>query len=119
MRVALPTKDGQIFLQYDKAKEFTIYDVEIELVQSKEIVSLEELSIADFLERQQINVVICADIRSAGRTLLRTKRIELTYGVTGRADDVMVRYLSGEALGTVEENAWLRWELDGRIKEEL
>ena len=38
MRVALPTKDGQIFLQYDKAKEFTIYDVEIELVKSKEIV---------------------------------------------------------------------------------
>ncbi len=119
MRVALPTKDGQIFLQYDKAKEFTIYDVEIELVKSKEIVLLGDMQMADFLEIQHINAVICADIRSAGKTLLRTKRIELTYGVTGIADDVMVRYLSGEALGTVEENAWLRLELDGKIKEDI
>ncbi len=119
MRVALPTKEGQIFLQYDKAKEFTIYDVEIELVKSKEIVVLKEMSIADFLDIQHINAVICADIRSAGKTLLRTKRIEVTYGVTGNADDVMVRYLSGEALGTVEENAWLRMELDEKIKEDI
>ena len=77
------------------------------------------MQISDFLETQHINAVICADIRSAGKVLLRTKRIELIYGVTGITDDVMVRYLSGEALGTVEENAWLRLELDGKIKEDI
>ena len=115
MRVAIPTQNGQIFLQYGQAKEFTVYDVEIELVKEKTILPLGERSIADFLTHEGINAVICANIRSAGKTLLRTKRIELTYGVTGSADEAMIRYLSGEKLGTMEENALLRMELDERI----
>ena len=115
MRVAIPTQNGQIFLQYGQAKEFTVYDVEIELVKEKTILPLGERSIADFLTHEGINAVICANIRSAGKTLLRTKRIELTYGVTGSADEAMIRYLSGEKLGTMEENALLRMELDARI----
>ena len=115
MRVAIPTKDGEIFLRYSETKGFTVYDVEIELVKAKEVVSLGDKTIAEFLTEQDINVVLCANIRSAGRTLLRTKRIELIYGVTGNADEAMIRYLSGEQLGTVEENALLRIELDERI----
>ena len=71
MRVAIPTKDGEIFLRYSETKEFTVYDVEIELVKAKEVVSLGDKTIAE--------------------------------------------YLSGEQLGTVEENALLRIELDERI----
>ena len=84
-------------------------------MKAKEVVSLGDKTIAEFLTEQDINVVLCANIRSAGRTLLRTKRIELIYGVTGNADEAMIRYLSGEQLGTVEENALLRIELDERI----
>lgn len=115
MRVAIPIKDGEIFLRYSETKEFTVYEVEIELVKAKEVVPLRDKTIAEFLTEQDINVVLCANIRSAGRTLLRTKRIELIYGVTGNADEAMIRYLSGEQLGTVEENALLRMELDERI----
>ena len=115
MRVAIPTKDGEIFLRYSETKEFTVYEVEIELVKAKEVVPLRDKTIAEFLTEQDINVVLCANIRSAGRTLPRTKRIELIYGVTGNADEAMIRYLSGEQLGTVEENALLRIELDERI----
>lgn len=108
MRVAIPTKDGRIAQEYTRAREFTIYEVEIELVKKKEIISLGKTKIADFLTEQEINAVICGNIHSSARNTLRTKRIELTYGVTGGTDDVMIRYLSGERLGDIEENAhWM------------
>jgi len=62
----------------------------------------------EFLTKESINGVICGSIRSAARNILRTKRVELIYGVSGQADDVMVRYLSGENLGSVDENALWR-----------
>lgn len=111
MKVAIPTEHGQIAQRLEEAKEFTIYDVEIELVQTKEVLPLEG-SFSKFLLAQGINAIICCKIGSASRTLLRTKRIELTYGVTGNADAVMIRYLSGERLGTIEENALLQLEQD-------
>ena len=106
MKVAIPTKNGRIDQQYSRAAEFTVYEVEIELVQKKEIIPLGKTSVADFLTEQDINAVICGNIRSTARNTLRMKRIELTYGVAGEADDVMIRYLSGERLGDIDENAY-------------
>lgn len=119
MRVAIPTKNGRVYRQYNLAKEFTVYDVEIELVKEKQIIPLGNRTMAQFLTEQGINAVICGNIYSEGRTLLRTKRIELTYGVSGEADDVMVRYLSGEKLGDIEENALFSMEWDEEVKEDL
>lgn len=110
MRVAIPTKNGTIASIFSQATEFTIYDVEIELVMSKTVVYLEGRALGDFLMEESINAVICGRILSSSRNVLRMKRIELTYGVSGEADDVMVRYLSGECLGNLEENALWRIE---------
>ena len=106
MRVAIPTKNGRIDQEYSYAEEFTVYEVEIELVKKKEIIPLGKTTIADFLTEQGINAVICGKIRSSARNTLRTKRIELTYGVFGEVDDVMIRYLSGERLGDIDENTY-------------
>ena len=81
MRVAIPTKNNRIDPQYSRAAEFTIYEIEIELVKKKEVVPLGKTAIADFLTEQDINAVICGNIRSSARNILRAKRIELTYGV--------------------------------------
>lgn len=113
MKVAIPTKNGRIDQQYSRATEFTVYEVEIELVQKKEIIPLGKTSVADFLTEQGINAVICGNIRSTARNILRMKRIELTYGVIGEVDDVMIRYLSGERLGDIEENAYWRAGREG------
>ena len=113
MKVAIPTKNGRIDQQYSRALEFTVYDVEIELVKQKEIIPLGKTSISDFLTEQGINAVICGNIRSSARNILRTMRIELTYGVIGEADEVMIRYLSGERLGNIEENAYWRAGREG------
>lgn len=113
MKVAIPTKNGRIDQQYSRAAEFTVYEVEIELVKQKEIIPLSKTTVADFLTEQGINAVICGNIRSSARNILRTKRIELTYGVFGDADDVMIRYLSGERLGDIDENAYWRAGREG------
>ena len=105
MRVAIPTKNGSIYRQYELAKEFTLYDVEIELVKKKKIIPRGTSSMAAFLKEQEIDAIICGNISSDSRILLRTKRIELTYNVSGKADAVMIRYLSGEVMGNLEENA--------------
>ena len=113
MRVAIPTKNGRIDQEYSHAEEFTVYEVEIELVKKKEIIPLGNMTIADFLTEQDINAVICGKIRSSARNTLRTKRIELTYGVFGEVDDVMIRYLSGERLGDIDENAYWKAGIGG------
>ena len=66
-----------------------------------------------FLTEQDINAVICGNIRSSARNILRAKRIELTYGVLGEVDDVMIRYLSGERLGDIDENAYWKAGREG------
>lgn len=110
VRVAIPTRNGKIETFFSRAEEFTIYEVEIELVKSKELVSIGAKDLGLFLMEEAINVVICGKIRSGVRNILRLKRVELIYGVSGDADDIMIRYLSGERLGNVDENAY--WSKD-------
>lgn len=106
VRVAIPTRNGEIETFISGAEEFTIYDVEIELVKSKEVVPVNGRGLGDFLLDETVNVMICGGIRSGARNVLRLKRVELIYGVSGQADDIMMRYLSGERLGNIDENAY-------------
>ncbi len=103
MKVAIPTEQGQICPNFGSSVEFTIYDVEIELVQSKEMVAVAaEKDLPAFLFSNSVNVVICKNISGNEKSALRGKRMELIWGVSGTADEVMVRYLSGERLGRGE-----------------
>ena len=77
MRVAIPTKDGKIAPEYTRAREFTVYEVEIELVKKKEIIPLGKTTIADFLTEQEINVVICGSIHSSERPADEANRTDL------------------------------------------
>ena len=104
MKIAIPTESGKIYPHFDQSKEFTVYDIEHELVQSVETVEASEHgeTMIDFLIAHSINVVVCGKIASRAKSALREKRIELVRGVCGEADQILVRYLSGEALGSLE-----------------
>ena len=117
MRVAIPTKKEKLELTFQSAQEFTVYEVEIELVRSKNIILLEDQYIEAFLDKESINAVICDRIDSRSRTMLRFKRIELTYGVSGNVDNIMIRYLSGERLGNIDENAY--WSVEKERLEQV
>ncbi|MFV0313830.1 MAG: NifB/NifX family molybdenum-iron cluster-binding protein [Anaerotignum sp.] len=113
MRVAIPTRDGKIETVFSRAEKFTIYDVEIELVKSKITVEIDKKDLSDFLVDEEINIMVCGRISSASRNVLRLKRVELIYGVSGVADEIMVRYLSGERLGDIDENAFWSNGIEG------
>lgn len=106
MKVALPKFKDEIATNFVNAKEFAVFDIEIELVKNKTIIPLQNLSLEQFLHENNINAMICDKIDSKNRTLLRIEKIELTYGISGGIDDIMIRYLSGERLGNVDENAY-------------
>ncbi len=102
MRIAIPTENGKVFQHFGHSKEFTFYDVENELVQEKKVVSTDGAghgALADFLTVNSVNVVISGNIGGGAKSALRERRIELIPGVTGEADDILTRYLSGEELG--------------------
>ena len=107
MRVAMPSEEGMIYQHFGHAAEFTVYEVEAELIKNKEFIPVEgprSEALADFLTIHSVNVVICGNIESGIKSALRAKRIELIPGVTGTADDAIVKYLSGEKMGRSEEH---------------
>lgn len=102
MRIAIPSEKGMVYQHFEHTPEFTIYEVESELIKNKEFVSTEgsgHEALADFLTVHSVNVVICGNIGSGVKNALREKRIELISGVAGTADDMIVKYLSGEKMG--------------------
>jgi len=100
MKIAMPTEQGHISKNFSSSEEFTIFDVEIELVQTKEILPIPpEKSSSDFLFSHDVNVIICKNISSNEKSALRAKRMELIWGVEGMADEVLIRFLSGERIG--------------------
>lgn len=104
MKVAIPTESGKIYPHFGDSKEFTVYDVEHEKVQSIEKLTAQGCGdkMIEFLMAHSINVVVCGKIESEQKSALRQRRIELVRGVCGEANQVLVRYLSGEVLGNLE-----------------
>ncbi len=102
MKIAMPTENGMIYQHFGHTQQFTIYEVEAELIKGKEVIATEgpgHAALADFLAMHSVNVVICGNIGSGAKNALREKRIELIPGVTGSTDDMVVKYLSGEKMG--------------------
>ena len=92
MRIAIPSENGIVYQHFGHTPEFTIYEVESELIKNKEFVSTEgsgHEALADFLTVHSVNVVICGNIGSGAKNALREKRIELIPGVVGTADDMI------------------------------
>ena len=101
MRVAVPTKNGEIFLNFEKSEEFTIYDVEIAQVHFKKVISTKEAGengLVSFLVLHSVHVLLCGNIKSEAKNALREKRIELIHGAFGNASEMLVKYLSGEQM---------------------
>lgn len=118
MKVAIPLFEEDVAIQFQTAKAFAVYKIEIALVKEKLIIEKKDFTIAEFLDEYKINGMICDKIDSENRNLLRLKRIELLYNVSGNVNEVMKRYLSGECLGEMDENAYWSGERTERDKVE-
>lgn len=102
MKIAVTTENGMVFQHFGHSKEFTIYEVENEKVKSKENLDTGASghgALADVLKLNSVDILICGGIGAGAKNALREKRIEIVPGVEGKADEMVVKYLSGEKIG--------------------
>lgn len=102
MKVAVTSENGMVFQHFGHCKEFTVFEVEDEKIVSKGMLDAGgngHSALAHFLMEQGVEVLICGGIGVGARAELTKNRIELVPGTKGPVDEVMIQYLSGEAVG--------------------
>ena len=98
MKIAVTYAEGEIFQHFGKCEEFKIYDVEDGKVCAVTVVDAEGAghgALADFLEEQQVEVLICGGIGMGARIALDDVDIQVISGVEGDADQAVRDYLAG------------------------
>lgn len=116
MKIAVTTENEMVFQHFGHSKEFTIYEIENEQVICKKSLDTGASghgALADILKANSVNVLICGGIGLGAKSALREKRIELVPGVEGKADEMVVKYLSGEKIGNPDFVCTHHHEHDG------
>ncbi len=99
MRIAVTHEDGNVFGHFGHSEQFKIYDVEDDEILSEEIIGSDgngHEALADLLNANAIDVVICGGIGRGAVEALVSHGIEVCSGVTGNADKAVKAYLAGE-----------------------
>ena len=105
MIIAITSKNEEIFQYFDKNTEIILFEIENNMIKDKKIISinLEKYSEFDnFLALYNINILICGKIDGDKKNLLREKKIEIIPNVSGKVDEIIIKYLSGEKIGNIE-----------------
>lgn len=99
MRIAVTYEDGNVFGHFGHTEQFKIYDVEDEEILSAEIIGSDgngHEALADLLNSNAIDVVICGGIGNGAQEALTSHGIEVCSGASGDADKAVKAYLAGE-----------------------
>lgn len=99
MKIAIPYNNGQVFSHFGKAEKFKIYDVNEDEILSTEVIDTNgtgHSALAQFLQEQKINVVICGGIGVPAINALRETGIQLMGGASGEADQQVLDFLNGK-----------------------
>lgn len=98
MRIAVTYENGEIFQHFGHTAQFKIYDVEDGQVVSSEVVDTNGSghgALAGFLDKYEVNVLICGGIGGGAQLALKQAGILLYGGCSGLADEAVAAYLKG------------------------
>lgn len=98
MKIAVSYENGNIFQHFGHTKEFKIYDIKDNKIESEEVVFADGSghgALADFLLLRNVNTVICGGIGGCAKTALDNAGIKLYGGVFGNADEAVKSFLAG------------------------
>ena len=98
MKIAVTYENGQVFQHFGHCANFKIYEVENGAVVNSSVVETNGSghgALADFLEEQQVEVLICGGIGMGARIALDDVDIQVISGVEGDADQAVREYLAG------------------------
>ena len=99
MKVAVTYEDGKVFQHFGHTEQFKIYTVENGAVQTSEIVSSVGSghgALSGFLQKQNVNALICGGIGGGAQSALAMMGISLFNGVSGSADAAVENFLAGK-----------------------
>lgn len=105
MRIALPSDNKIIYKSFEKAEEFTVYEVEDErIIETWCIYPVGGFykSVPVAFKEAHINVVLCDEMSLETKLKLRGENIEMITAVKGDTDSAVVSYLSGENIGIMD-----------------
>lgn len=98
MKIAVTYENGQIFQHFGHSKQFKIYEVVDNKVQSAEVVDTMGSghgALAGFLAANGIDTLICGGIGGGAQTALANAGIKLYGGASGDADNTVNALLAG------------------------
>lgn len=99
MKIAVTYDSGNVFQHFGHAEELKIYEVEDKIVTSTTVIATEgsgHFAMADFMKKENVDVIICGGIGVGAQNALEEKGIELISGVSGDADLAVDAFLRGE-----------------------
>ncbi len=98
MRIAVTYEKEMIFQHFGHTQQFKLYDVENEKIVNAQIVNTDGQghgALSGFLTRAGVDILICGGIGGGAQQALSDAGIRLYGGVSGKADDAVNAYLTG------------------------
>ncbi|WP_051280184.1 NifB/NifX family molybdenum-iron cluster-binding protein [Anaerovorax odorimutans] len=103
MRIAVTNENNKVFQHFDQCKSFSVFEIENNEIKSKTILKAgesEHSTLATLLSGNNIDIVICNNIKSTEKEALDRCGIELVTGASGNVEQVIESYMDNTLLNT-------------------
>ncbi len=107
MRIAVTYEDGNVFQHFGHTEQFKVYDVENgQIIHEMELGSNGQGhgALAGLLAAAKADILICGGIGMGAQMALSEAGVKLYAGVTGSADEAVMKLLDGSLEYTEEAN---------------
>lgn len=108
MKIAVTfDKNGDVFQHFGHTEQFKIYEIENNNIVSSHVLSSDgegHGALAQLLESENIDRLICGGIGGCAVNALSEAGIEIFAGITGNADNAVKAYLEGTLEQTTSPN---------------
>ncbi len=108
MKIAVTfDKNGDVFQHFGHTEQFKIYEIENNNIVSSHVLSSDgegHSALAQLLESENIDRLICGGIGGCAVNALSEAGIEIFAGITGNADNAVKAYLEGTLEQTTSPN---------------
>ena len=101
MRIAIPVRGNEVFSPMGEAEAFHFYEDDHGRITRQFLVPMEKAgldSALELLEQYGIDALICGAVSDEERHAVGTAGVMLFPGVSGKADDASLGFLSGSVI---------------------
>ena len=101
MRIAIPVRGDEVFSPMGEAEAFHFYEDDHGRITRQFLVPMEKAgldSALELLEQYGIDALICSAVSDEERHAVGTAGVMLFHGVSGKADDAALGFLSGSVI---------------------